>query len=90
MADTTTTAALYSEDAVVVAAEERFEAEWLLAARREAARAFAAAPVPTPQIRAWKYTDVTDLTIESFTPWTPTTTVKVDQLHREAFAGTLR
>ena len=90
MADTTTTAALYSEDAVVVAAEERFEAEWLLAARREAARAFAAAPVPTPQIRAWKYTDVTDLTIESFTPWTPTTTVKADQLHREAFAGTLR
>ena len=79
----------YAEDAVVAAAEARAEAEWLLARRREAARAFEATPMPTTQLRPWKYTDVSDLAIEDHVPSTPAMSIEADELHRDAFAGSL-
>ena len=95
MADVTTVSPAsskfqYGEDAIVAAAEERLEAEWLLARRREAARAFDATPMPTTQLRPWKYTDVSDLVIEDHAPWTPAVTVQADELHHEACAGSIR
>ena len=40
MADLTTATAAYTEDSVVAAAEARSEPDWLVARRREGARAF--------------------------------------------------
>lgn len=65
MATSTTT---YSETAASAAARGRGEPEWLVDARAEAARAFAATPMPAPSLRPWKYTDVTALDIEAFAP----------------------
>jgi Fe-S cluster assembly protein SufD len=56
----------YAEAAVVEAARGRGEPEWLLERRAEAARAFAATPLPTRQLRPWKYTDVSDLDFAGF------------------------
>src|SRR5688500_15077913 len=56
----------YAEAAVVEAARGRGEPEWLLERRAEAARAFAATPLPTRQLRPWKYTDVSALDFAGF------------------------
>jgi Fe-S cluster assembly protein SufD len=58
----------YAPEQAVAAARGRGEPDWLVRARAEAARAFAALPVPTPASRPWKYTDVTGLAIDSFAP----------------------
>ena len=63
-----TSTTIYAEAAAVEAARGRGEPEWLLNARGEASRAFAATSMPTQSLRPWKYTDVTGLDIESFEP----------------------
>ncbi len=65
MATSTTT---YAETAAIEAARGRGEPDWLINARAEAARTFAATSMPTPSLRPWKYTDVTGLDIEASTP----------------------
>jgi Fe-S cluster assembly protein SufD len=69
---TSTGAAAYSEAAIRDAAGGRGEPDWLVARRVEAARAFDALPMPTPQLRPWKYTDVTNLDLTAFPPAVPT------------------
>jgi Fe-S cluster assembly protein SufD len=61
-------AAFASEAAAVEAARGRGEPGWLIERRAEAARAFAATPLPTRLLRPWKYTDVTDLDFAAFPP----------------------
>lgn len=89
MADTVALLPAYAEDGVVAAAELRSEPEWLVARRREGARAFDATPMPTTMLRPWKYTDVSDLVIESHAPWSPKVTIEADALDARAFAGSI-
>ena len=89
MADVTTATSDYTEDTVVAAAEGRSEPEWLLARRREGARAFDATPMPTTMLRPWKYTDVSDLAIEAHTPWSAKLTIEAGEVPAGAFVGSL-
>jgi Fe-S cluster assembly protein SufD len=61
-------ASAYAPEHVAAAARERGEPDWLVDARAEAARAFAATPMPTTRLRPWKYTDVSDLEIGGYAP----------------------
>lgn len=63
-----TSTATYSDAAAAEAARGRGEPDWLVSARAEASRAFAATSMPAPTLRPWKYTDVTKLDIEAFAP----------------------
>lgn len=66
---TTQTAVGYAAEAAVLGgARGRGEPEWLLERRGEAARAFAALPMPSQRLRPWKYTDVSGLDIAAFPP----------------------
>jgi Fe-S cluster assembly protein SufD len=58
----------YSEQTVVAASRERGEPDWLGDRRAEAARAFAALPMPTRALRPWRYTDLDGQDPSSFTP----------------------
>jgi Fe-S cluster assembly protein SufD len=79
----------YGEDAVVAAASERGEPDWLRDQRAEAARAFAALPMPTPQLRPWKYTDVSTLVIDGFAPATDAELRVQGTVPAGGFAGSL-
>lgn len=74
-AETSTTSDSFAEAAVVAAAEARNEPQWLIERRAEAARAFAATPMPSTQLRPWKYTDVSDLDFGAFPVAAPTVKV---------------
>jgi Fe-S cluster assembly protein SufD len=91
MTETTQTqrAQAYSEAAVRSAAQGRGEPDWLVQARAEAARSYAAAPMPTPKLRPWKYTDVSDLEIESFEPLLGSATVVEAEAPAGGFAGSI-
>ena len=86
---TTAVAPAYDEQAVLAPALERGEPGWLLERRAEAARAFAALPLPTPALRPWRYTDVTRLDLAAFAP--AETPIAIDGAVDEggAYAGTL-
>ncbi len=56
----------FAEAAIRAAAEGRGEPGWLVEQRLEAARAYAATPMPTPKLRPWKYTDVTGLALDAY------------------------
>lgn len=63
---TTTTTDRYGEAAVRAAGTARQEPAWLLDRRAEAARAFAAIPMPTPMLRPWRYTDLAGLDLAQY------------------------
>ncbi len=84
-----TSTATYAETAAIEAARGRGEPDWLVAARAEAARAFVATPMPTPRLRPWKYTDVTELDIESFAPDAAFSPRVSGAVPAGGFAGTL-
>ena len=84
----TATASSYTEEHVATAARERGEPDWLVDRRAEGARAFAATPMPTPQLRPWKYTDVTALEIDGFAPLEGGIAVEASTPDG-AFAGTI-
>lgn len=67
MAEATATQ-LYDQNTIIAAAKSRGEPGWLCERRAEAARAFAATPLPTPSLRPWRYTDVTTIAFNSFAP----------------------
>ena len=85
---TTATKAQYGEAGVVEASSARGEPDWLRERRAEGARAFAAAPQPTPELRPWKYTDITALDIESFAPAEAAVTIEAT-VPAGGFAGSL-
>ena len=59
--------------AEVVETLSRFKNEpaWLTEKRLEAWRAFEQMPMPTLRDEAWRYTDISDVTIEDFAPYAP-------------------
>jgi len=75
MAETSTSSEAFAEASVVAAAEARSEPQWLIERRAEGARAFAATPMPSTQLRPWKYTDVSDLDFAAFPVASPKVTV---------------
>ena len=90
MSETTTSAAPpYAEQAVLAAAVARGEPGWLLERRAEAARAFAAAPLPAPALRPWRYTDVTRLDLTAFAPAETPIAIEGGRDEGGAYAGTL-
>lgn len=78
----------YDAERIAATARERGEPDWLAGARAEAARAFAATPMPTPRLRPWKYTDVRDLVIGDYQP-APLAVEVGGTLPAPGFAGTL-
>ena len=56
----------YAEAAVAIASQQRGEPDWLRERRIEAARAYAALPVPTPALRPWRYTDLAGFDLAAF------------------------
>jgi Fe-S cluster assembly protein SufD len=68
MAETTNLSPAYAVDAVGAASTGRGEPGWLTEKRLESARAYAALQMPTTQLRPWKYTDVSKLSIEGYAP----------------------
>ncbi len=83
----------YAEAAVAAAAEQRGEPGWLRERRIQAARAYAALPMPTRALRPWRYTDIDGFDLAAF----PVATLSVggSALHVEAampaagYAGSL-
>ncbi len=68
MASTATDIEGYGEASIVAVSAARSEPDWLRDRRVEASRAFAAVSNPTPALRPWKYTNVTDLDFAAFPP----------------------
>jgi len=68
--------AQYEETAVVAASQQRGEPAWLRERRAEAARAFAALPMPTPALRPWRYVDLAGLDLGAVAPAAVSVTVE--------------
>jgi Fe-S cluster assembly protein SufD len=66
----------YTEAHVVTAARERGEPEWLSDRRAEAARAFAALPMPTAVLRPWRYVDLAGFDLTAHAPAAAVVTVE--------------
>src|SRR5215210_2780515 len=47
------------------------EPDWLTEKRLDAWRSFESLPMPTLRDEAWRYTDISDVTIEEFLPYSP-------------------
>ncbi|RLT42679.1 MAG: SufD family Fe-S cluster assembly protein [Chloroflexi bacterium] len=65
---TTVPSGAYAEAAVSSAAAGRGEPAWLVRSREEGARAYAATSMPTRALRPWKYTDLSNHTIDEYAP----------------------
>lgn len=85
----TTSTDRYAEASVAAAARERGEPDWLVERRAEAARAFAALPMPGTVLRPWKYTNVTDLDLTAFPAVEPSVTIEAEAPAGGSAAGTL-
>ncbi|MFN8638721.1 MAG: SufD family Fe-S cluster assembly protein [Dehalococcoidia bacterium] len=88
MTTTQTAVSFAAEAAVLEGARGRGEPEWLLERRAEAARAFAALPLPSQRLRPWKYTDVSTLDIAAFPPSAARVTIE-GTVPEGSHAGTL-
>ena len=73
---TGSTVGQYEETAVVAASQQRGESAWLRERRAEAARAFAALPMPTPALRPWRYVDLAGLDLGAVAPGGVSVTVE--------------
>jgi Fe-S cluster assembly protein SufD len=85
---TTTSTDAYQEAAVAASSTARKEPAWLTDRRLEAARAFAALPMPTPQLRPWRYTDIVGLDLTAHAPADAAITVQ-GAAPKGGYAGTL-
>ena len=85
---TGSTVGQYEETAVVVASQQRGEPAWLRDRRAEAARAFAALPMPTPALRPWRYLDLAGLDLGTVAPGAVRVTVE-GTLPAGVYAGSL-
>ncbi|MSQ30409.1 MAG: SufD family Fe-S cluster assembly protein [Dehalococcoidia bacterium] len=85
----TTGSGAYAEAQVSADALGRGEPAWLVRSREEAARAFAATPMPTPALRPWKYTELSGLDIESFAPDAAFAPLVIASVPTGGFAGSI-
>jgi Fe-S cluster assembly protein SufD len=60
-----------SQDTVEALSSFKGEPEWLTEKRLEGWRSFEALPMPTLRDEAWRYTDISDVTLEDFLPYAP-------------------
>src|ERR671910_3881035 len=60
-----------SQDTVEALSSFKGEPEWLAEKRLEAWQNFQDLPMPTLRDEAWRYTDISDVTIEDFLPYAP-------------------
>ena len=60
-----------SEETVKALSSFKDEPGWLTEKRLEAWRAFEALPMPTLRDEAWRYTDISDVSPEDFSPYVP-------------------
>src|ERR671915_1161057 len=60
-----------SEETVKVLSSFKDEPGWLTEKRLEAWRVFEALPMPTMRDEAWRYTDISDVSPEDFSPYIP-------------------
>src|SRR5919107_4405891 len=58
-----------TEDTVRALSSFKEEPEWLAARRLSAWRSFEALPMPTLRDEAWRYTDISDVRPEDFSPY---------------------
>jgi Fe-S cluster assembly protein SufD len=68
MAGTASLIESYAEPRAAALSAARGEPAWLRERRAEAARAFAATPMPTPRLRPWRYTDLSGLDLTAYPP----------------------
>ena len=68
-----------SEDTVKALSSLKGEPGWLTEKRLEAWRTFEGLPMPTLRDEAWRYTDISDVRIEDFLPYSPSPNVKTEE-----------
>src|SRR5918998_1237512 len=68
-----------SEETVKALSSLKNEPGWLTEKRLEAWRSFEGLPMPTLRDEAWRYTDISDVRIEDFLPYSPSPDVKTEE-----------
>jgi Fe-S cluster assembly protein SufD len=68
-----------SEDTVKALSSLKGEPGWLTEKRLEAWRTFESLPMPTLRDEAWRYTDISDVRIEDFLPYSPSPDVETEE-----------
>ncbi len=68
-----------SEETVKALSSLKSEPGWLTEKRLEAWRSFEGLPMPTLRDEAWRYTDISDVRIEDFLPYSPSPDVKSEE-----------
>src|ERR671917_2955514 len=68
-----------SEEAVKALSSFKDEPGWLTEKRLEAWRSFESLPMPTLRDEAWRYTDISDVRIEDFLPYSPSPDAKSEE-----------
>src|ERR671917_2407757 len=55
------------------------EPDWLTEKRLEAWRSFESLPMPTLRDEAWRYTDISDVSVDDFLPYSPSPDAKSEE-----------
>jgi len=79
-----------SEETVKALSSLKGEPGWLTEKRLEAWRSFESLPMPTLRDEAWRYTDISDVRIEDFLPYSPSPDVKSEEDLPGAVRGLIR
>ena len=79
-----------SEETVKALSSLKGEPGWLAERRLDAWRSFEGLPMPTLRDEAWRYTDISDVRIEDFLPYSPSPDVKSEEDLPEAVRKLIR
>jgi Fe-S cluster assembly protein SufD len=79
-----------SEETVKALSSLKSEPGWLTEKRLEAWRTFEDLPMPTLRDEAWRYTDISDVRIEDFLPYSPSPDVKSEEALPDAVRRLIR
>jgi Fe-S cluster assembly protein SufD len=79
-----------SEETVKALSSLKSEPGWLTEKRLEAWSSFEGLPMPTLRDEAWRYTDISDVRIEDFLPYSPSPDVKSEEDLPEAVRRLIR
>ena len=79
-----------SAEVVEALSEFKGEPDWLKEKRLEAWRTFERMPMPTLRDEAWRYTDISDVSIEDFAPYAPSPDVTSEGDLPEAVQALIR
>src|SRR5215207_1647044 len=79
-----------SQETVEALSSFKGEPEWLTEKRLEAWQSFQDLPMPTLRDEAWRYTDISDVSIEDFAPYAPSPEVTSEGDLPEAVQALIR